>query len=50
MTDHGKKVVMDRLSQCADLISLRIRWGNLGVSYQRDIDVIAHKDKLKADM
>jgi len=50
VTDYGKQCVLDRLTQCCDLVSLRIRWGNLGVAYQRDPDIIAHKDKLKEQM
>jgi len=50
MTDHGKAYVISRLSQCPDLASLQRVWGNIGVEYQRNVDVVAHKDALKAGM
>lgn len=48
MTPAGKSYVTSRLVSCPDLASLAKVWGQLGLDYQRDPDVIALKDQLKA--
>lgn len=50
MTDHGKAYVMNRLSSCPNLDTLRRVWDGLGVEYQRDASIIAHKEALKATL
>jgi hypothetical protein len=49
-TAHGRAICMHRLTEAATVgrDALATRWGNLGVFYQNDPDVAAHKDALKA--
>jgi hypothetical protein len=50
MTPAGKAWVLQRLSGAPDREALRQVWESLAVAYQRDPDVIALKDQLKAGM
>ena len=50
MTDAGRTFVLNRLSDAPDLPALRRVWESLGVEYQRDAAVMAHKDTLKKQM
>lgn len=49
-TDPGRAFAMARLSQAPDLEALKTVWGSLGITYQRDADIAALKDQLKAQM
>lgn len=49
-TAYGRAYCIDRLNEAAILgrDELITRWGNLGVFYQNDPEVFAHKEALKA--
>lgn len=50
MTPQGRAHVVHRLTSCPDLAALRTVWGGLGYAYQADGEIIALKDRIKADM
>lgn len=49
-TEFGRAHCLDRLSKAAIIgrQALAARWGCLGVFYQNDPEVMAHKEALKA--
>ncbi|MGB7241679.1 MAG: hypothetical protein WBC93_06300 [Sulfitobacter sp.] len=47
MTPRGLSYVLNRLTNCPDLASLKLVWSNLGDEPKRHPEVVAHKDKLK---
>lgn len=49
-TDAGRAFIMARLCDAPDLNGLRKVWVKLGTTYQRDPEIVALKDKLKAQM
>jgi hypothetical protein len=49
-TEAGKAFVLQRLFDAPDQEALRRVWESLGVAYQKDPDIRALKDQLKANM
>lgn len=48
MTPEGRAHVIMRMSDAPSLAALQRVWGSLSAEYQRDPELIAHKDRLKA--
>ena len=49
-TATGKAHCVSRLTSCPDLTALRRVWESLAVAYQREPELVALKERIKADM